>query len=774
MLKDIRDKMNRKIRFPLRMFPFKANETDVRSLKELKAHYDHKEVVDYFLDHKLIEWLQDRYYNEQAEALEGLFDKYRDEKDPDKIKPNLSAEDSVLIQKKLCEIFDIENLSEDDFVDVNERNQFNEFQDDLEQLIEDDETLKNLEFCADSQERFLHLLKKKVKKIYLFVRPDEEDNPPRYRVPKGIKNIKLIGVDKEVTVEFEENPDENNITLRKIEKKPLYREEKENDEEGFIDNILNFFRWGDDSNKHVSIETERVDGEEVKVNRKYISERNSVEVVKEKLVHCLDAGLPLILLNTFEEDKVDDIVDSVRYGRRIIEWNIRGLVVKKSGAYKDGLSLADALDYFMLNDDLCRSILVIKDAQELLKNDIVAHRLKYLAQMINEGKLEDSNIIVIGQEAVVPRILEHYLTIIDMGYLSQNEIKKILDDFCDQQKIDRLEDELKEELSFGFKGLSEFEIVNILALAMSGDNEIDRKDTRLIREQKKQLIRKSGILEMITVKEDFRSIGGLEHLKTWLKRKAKIFKDVKGAQTFGVDTPKGVLIAGMPGCGKSLTAKATAHLLGIPLLRLDMGRIMGKYVGESETNMRRAIAISEAIAPCVLWIDELEKVFAGISGDGAGAEVTTRLFGAFLTWLQEKKSLVFVVATANDITKMPPELLRKGRFDEVFYITLPSEKERESILKIHVAKRRPEDMKNIDWEKLVVNTKGYCGADLEGVVKDGVERAFTSDKKEKKLTTDDIMISIKETCSLSTTMGKSLEQMKKVYEDHKFKKASAE
>ena len=275
---------------------------------------------------------------------------------------------------------------------------------------------------------------------------------------------------------------------------------------------------------------------------------------------------------------------------------------------------------------------------------------------------------------------------------------------------------------------------------------------------------------MIPLKEKLEDIGGLDNLKKWLNKKAKVLKNLEKAIDFGVDIPKGVLIAGVPGCGKSLNAKAAASLFEAPLLRLDMGRLMGKYVGESEANMRKAISLAEAIAPCVLWIDELEKAFAGIGGDGGGAEVTTRLFGNFLTWLQEKESSVFVVATANDITKLPPELLRKGRFDEIFYVGLPSEKERKKIFEIHISKRRKEDLSKIDLDKLTLRTKGYSGADIEGVIKESIENVYSEERN--TLTTEDILSVIKNTHSLSEIMKEPLKKMSQEYENRKFKNAS--
>ena len=292
--------------------------------------------------------------------------------------------------------------------------------------------------------------------------------------------------------------------------------------------------------------------------------------------------------------------------------------------------------------------------------------------------------------------------------------------FIQENELDEIRPSLLDEFAVAFKGLTEFEISNLLALAYADDGELTRRDLELIFEQKQQTIKKAGILEMIPLKESMDDIGGLDNLKRWLKKKAKVFQNMAAAEKFGVDMPKGVLVAGVPGCGKSLSAKATAHLFGVPLLRLDMGRLMGKYVGESEANMRKAISLAEAISPCVLWIDELEKAFAGLGGEGGG-EVTTRLFGYFLTWLQEKNSPVFVVATANDITKLPPELMRKGRFDEIFYIGLPKAEERRKIFEIHIKKRRPDDYNAIELEGLVKKTDGFSGADIEGVVKDGLK-----------------------------------------------------
>ena len=264
---------------------------------------------------------------------------------------------------------------------------------------------------------------------------------------------------------------------------------------------------------------------------------------------------------------------------------------------------------------------------------------------------------------------------------------------------------------------------------------------------------------------------------------------LKTAISFGVDVPKGLLIVGLPGCGKSLSAKACATLFKVPLLRLDVGRLMGKYVGESENNLRRAIRQAESATPCVLWIDEIEKAFAGV-GKGGDGGVTTRLFGNFLTWMQEKDSAVYVVATANDITGIPPEFLRKGRFDEIFSVGLPTAKERGKIFEIHLRKRNqdPERLK-LDLQELVKKTEGektpeFSGADIESIVKSAVEKAFTRRhlaKVNKRpdwdrifVTQEDLLKSIEATIPIRKTMSDKIEALDKSIKKFQIISASAE
>lgn len=500
-----------------------------------------------------------------------------------------------------------------------------------------------------------------------------------------------------------------------------------------------------------------------------------MESFKKSLESYMDASFPILYVDTMEYDQIEsDVMDiAKRFGRGVIRWGQRGMRDYTDNSFAK-LELTKALDA-LLGDvkGLTNRVLIIEDIHFFIEAPETIARLREMAQRINQGELEDFTVILVAPLGNIPKELGRYLTIIVPDDLTAEEISKMIVDFAEQQGVDVPQKDLLDQLSMNLKGLSRTEIEQILSLAVTNDGVIDAGDLDLVRDQKQQMIKKSGILEMVPVKERMEDIGGLENLKDWLKRKAEVFLNITKAQAFGVDIPKGVLIAGMPGCGKSLTAKAVAKTFNIPLLRMDMGRLMGKYVGESEGNMRRAIQLTEASSPCVLWIDELEKAFAGVKG--GGSEVTTRLFGNFLTWMQEKDSLAFVVATANKIDVLPPELLRKGRFDEIFYVDFPNEREREKIFEIHITKRRGKDgwqkIKNDRLKNLVEKTKGYCGADIEGVVRESIEAAFVSKKEE--LTTDEILQVINHTSPISETMKEAIEEMGKQYKEKNFTPASA-
>ena len=317
------------------------------------------------------------------------------------------------------------------------------------------------------------------------------------------------------------------------------------------------------------------------------------KTLKSKLARYIDAGFPIIYINTFEEDKVDKIISEISLGKEVYEWNeTNGYIdFENKTAIQEDCTLSCMLDQLKTIELLEQKIIVLKDITSYLEEPKIVSKIKGLARMINQGV--EATIIIVSSILIIPKDLEKYITILEMDYLNTDEIKQIIRDFIQENlSIKETDDKLIDEFAIAFKGLTEFEITNLLALSYADDGALTRKDLRLIFDQKQQLIKKAGILEMISLKETIDDIGGLENLKEWFERKAKVYKNINKAKKYGVDMPKGVLIAGVPGCGKSLNAKAAANLFEVPLLRLDMGRLMGKYVGESEGNLRKAIALA--------------------------------------------------------------------------------------------------------------------------------------------------------------------------------------
>lgn len=475
----------------------------------------------------------------------------------------------------------------------------------------------------------------------------------------------------------------------------------------------------------------------------------------------MDTVFPILYIHTSETTKARQCIVNVVSDIPRIDipaWDSTDRICDLRSGRKvytmDRFSLEDVLDERMRYSGR-HQIFALENTDTFIHSPEIMARLKKFAERIYIGGV-DATIVIISPSLRIPPELERYITVVEIGYLNEGEIKEIIQDFCGPLDI-WISETLEQAFTSAFKGLSEFEIESILRLAYSISGELHKDHISLIIEEKHQIIQKAGILEMVPLKEDMRDIGSLETLKVWLIRKERVLSHMEQAQRYGVALPKGVLIAGIPGCGKSLSAKAAAKLFNVPLLRLNMGRLLGKYVGESEGNMRKAIRLADALAPCILWIDEMEKAFAGIGSGGSGGEVAVRLFGSFLTWLQEKDSAAFVVATANDITTLPPELLRKGRFDEIFYVGLPQAPERRNIFQIHIQKRRPQDLPHIDLDQLTDASKGYSGADIEGVVRESVEEAFA--RGMNSLTTGDILRVMKETCSLSELMPDQIKRL---------------
>lgn len=490
---------------------------------------------------------------------------------------------------------------------------------------------------------------------------------------------------------------------------------------------------------------------------------------RDLMASYIDALYPIIYINHFDFKVIDEIITDITDNRKIVEYNNGlGIVDFKTKSTMKECDLYNFLN--LVKDDGYEHamFIVLKDVHSQLDKPEIVSLLKYIAERNLYNENYNASVFIVSSKLCIPDELEDLITVFDMPLPSVSEIKNIMVNFTKDLEIDVTDDVLS-EISLSFKGLNEFQVKQILNLAYQDGGCLDFDDKRLILSQKEQLIKKAGLLEMIPVNESIEDIGGLENLKEWLYKKERIFNQLDKAIKFGVDIPKGIMIVGMPGCGKSLAAKATAKLFEIPLVRLDVGRLLGKYIGESEENMRKALKLSEAISPCVLWIDEIEKAFSGVGSSGGGSDVTTRLFGQFLTWMQEKENTVFIVATANDISKIPAEFLRKGRFDELFYVDFPNDEERRKIIEIHLKKRHKWN-KELDIISLVKLTSGYNGADLEAIVKDAIESCFIEGREQ--LTTEDLKSAQKNIKSISSTLEKRIKEIKEAVKDMDLKPAS--
>ena len=472
------------------------------------------------------------------------------------------------------------------------------------------------------------------------------------------------------------------------------------------------------------------------------------ESLVARLRHHVEALYPILYLVTQDEIHADRLICRLADGRKVLEWNLaygcvdfdtkRPLVA--DGEYTD---LGRALENW-LDQELENHFLLVKDTHFALReNPVAISRLKAIANRIRRDEATRATVFLVSDAHNIPPELEEVVTVFELPLPSEEAIREIVKGHAQGYGYE-LDQEVFGNLILALRGLSAYQIELLLNRGYQKDGAVLGDDVQLVNDEKEQIVKKSNVLEMVSVRESIDDIGGLAVMKDWLRRKKKVMDDLDAAREFGVEMPKGTMIVGMPGCGKSLAAKAAAALFRVPLLRLDVGALMGQYVGVSESNMRKALRLAESVSPCVLWIDEVEKAFPDVRGEGH--EITKRLFGYLLTWMQEKTTPVFVVGTANDTSKLPPELLRKGRFDEVFFVDFPSEEERERILEVHL-ERRKQKAPMFDTRKLAAMTGDFSGAELETVVQDAIERAFVDGKT--KLTDEFLMGAAEDVTPLS-------------------------
>ena len=496
--------------------------------------------------------------------------------------------------------------------------------------------------------------------------------------------------------------------------------------------------------------------------------------VINRLQKMIDVNIPIIYVHDFDFARVDEIIQQaigINY-KDIYEWNPgTGVTDFKTRQPKSPqIELSKFIEQKYLEEPLGKipnKIVILREIHDLIDDSKIKTLLALFAQRKLYDPNFDSSIIIIDSIRKVPEEIAKYVSYLEIEYPNDSEIEELIAEHVSTNGYDRFREQDKKELMPSLKGLTAFDIDRMLDMAMSSNGSLSSEDRGMLLQQKKQMVKNSGVIELIDAEEHIDSIGGMEALKSFLRRKAKIYSRLAEARNQKLDIPKGVFIVGMPGCGKSLCAKATAALFNCPLLKLDMGSMMGKYVGESEANLRKAIKIAEAAAPCIVWIDEIEKAFSGVGG--RDNDTITRMFGYFLSWMQDKKSAVYVIATANNAEKLPPELKRKGRFDEIFCVNLPTSAEREAIFSVHLKKKglSTHAAKSLSTDSL---TKGFNGADIESVVNEALEESFVN---HISFTEELLKQKTRETVSISKSCRKQIANMEKLFAENSFKDASS-
>ncbi len=480
------------------------------------------------------------------------------------------------------------------------------------------------------------------------------------------------------------------------------------------------------------------------------------------------ARYPLVYVITWEEQRLLRHVTRIgsRLGKKVFEWSVTtGLVPAgtsiQSQKHKDTTTQDPLVALDSVIEHVEPALYVFKDFHPFLKgqNMSVIRRLREVS-----GTMQNTykTIVIVSPIFELPAELEKDLTVVDFDLPAEKDfaalLGRIIDEVKENPKLNvKMDGHTREQIVHALLGLTLTEAENVLAKTLVEHRSLGEKSLEVIHSEKRQIIRKSGLLEYYDAEEDLASVGGLDSLKGWLIKRSVAFTDQ--ARQFGLPSPKGLLLLGVQGCGKSLMAKTISNTWRLPLLRFDVGKVFGSLVGSSEQNIRRAIKVAESVAPVVFWIDEIDKAFRGSRGSGANTDSGTsaRVFGTFLTWLSEKDKPVFVVATANDVSMLPPEMLRKGRFDEIFFVDLPAFTERREIFEIHLKKRRI-DPASFDIDALARVSAGYSGAEIEEAI---ISAMFDVFYEKQAMTTDRLLKSIGQTVPLSKTMSEDVDGLRK-------------
>jgi ATP-dependent 26S proteasome regulatory subunit len=504
-----------------------------------------------------------------------------------------------------------------------------------------------------------------------------------------------------------------------------------------------------------------------------------------KLEAYFKSGYSVINLITSEEIRAEkEILSACKaIKRKLTVWSTTEGFTQEGKSPRSQEDPVEALTE-ILKDPTEDIVYIFRDLHQFFQGQGGTKVCRLIRDIARIFKEKNKTLVIISAVNKLMPEMERDVTLLEFDLPDEATLTTIWDNLAEKNQLKKLfaiDENERDMIIQAARGLTTTEAENAFSKAVVDCAAIKKdrpKISKLVMTEKAIAVRKSGILEYFEASETMLDVGGLATLKKWLGiRKSAL---TKKARQYGLPQPKGALFVGIPGCGKSLAAKAAANAFGVPLIRFDISKVFAGLVGMSEANMRNALQTIDAIGNCVVWMDELEKGLAGMGGGGSNdSGVSTRVFGSFLTWLQEKKSSSFVVATINRIDGLPPELIRKGRWDEIFYVGLPSAKEREEIFKIHILKdRRPVEMRNTPWMydikdfrlngdgELLEKSNGFSGAEIEAAVISGLFSAFSKSDGEKPMTSDHILSAVLNTTPLSTSRKGDLDAMAKWAEEN--------
>jgi SpoVK/Ycf46/Vps4 family AAA+-type ATPase len=462
-----------------------------------------------------------------------------------------------------------------------------------------------------------------------------------------------------------------------------------------------------------------------------------------ELALFLKARYPIIYINTIEEDRVEYVIRKnikTNLNRSIYTWDfVDGYT---NNPNNEGFAKRNPLQALELIERLnaeTPALFLLKDFNRFLSDLSISRKLRNVSRIL---KLQPKTIIIIGSDLTIPKELQDLITVLEFQLPLEDEISQELNRLVNSLKI-KIDSQLFENLTRACQGLSLERIRRVLSKIIATYKTIDDNSIAVLLSEKKQIISQTEILEYFSVNEKITSLGGLDNLKEWLKKRKTAFSIQ--ASNYGLPTPRGLLLIGIQGTGKSLTAKVIANDWQLPLLKLDVGKLFGGIVGESESRLRQMINVAETISPCILWIDEIDKAFTNTESKGDSG-TSNRVLATFISWLSEKTRPVFVIATANNIDLLPLEIIRKGRFDEIFFLDLPKQEEREEIFKIHIEEFRPNTFESFDYSRLAESSESFSGAEIRQSIIEGMYQAFY---EKREFTTDDICLALKELIPLA-------------------------